>query len=69
MIFEFRRILRFFRSWAYHVVQRYAFKVGILFTMIALGFICAATLLGYAWKYMSPNVQVAESGRQAKRSC
>lgn len=34
------------------------YEVGVLFTMIALGFICAATVLGYAWKYMSPNFQV-----------
>lgn len=34
------------------------FEVGVLFTQIALGFIVASILLGYAWKYMSSAVQV-----------
>merc|ERR1719316_32047 len=38
------------------------FEVGILFTMIALGFIVAAVFLGYVWKYMSANVQVVTVG-------
>jgi len=38
------------------------FEVGVLFTQIALGFIVASILLGYAWKYMSANVQVVLVG-------
>merc|ERR1719331_1170226 len=34
------------------------FEVGVLFTQIALGFIVASIILGYAWKYMSSAVQV-----------
>jgi predicted MFS family arabinose efflux permease len=38
------------------------FQVGVLFTMIALGFIVASILLGYLWKPMSSNTQVVTVG-------
>jgi MFS family permease len=38
------------------------FEVGVLFTMIALGFIVAAVFFGYAWKFMSATVQVVTVG-------
>lgn len=38
------------------------FQVGVLFTMIALGFIVASILVGYAWKHMSSNLQVGTVG-------
>jgi MFS family permease len=38
------------------------FQVGVLFTMIALGFIVAAIILGYVWKDISSNKQVGVVG-------
>jgi hypothetical protein len=38
------------------------FEVGVLFTMIALGFIVASIWLGYYWKFLSGNTQVITIG-------